>query len=637
MGEGDSPISGCPPNQRSGLAFAPPFFVPCGCWDDMIIPIGLVTNTLRGLLNRGLKEGAEKVLGKTLLKNRLGKLAAKKLAANRAIEVVERIGKIIYDEINRLENLWSIEEELKLKKISRLSSLTGYIDSINNTIRYLREEIIRIQREYPGWVTKIRELEQQFPGETYYPGWHLTTYEYFREYGVEKPLHHTLRSRAFPNYYLYLDWAARAKQDILDKRKAIKDALQILSETQTRDALEITLLKEGIKAHEKVQKTIIAKLEQSRPSFSIGPGRIVPEGTYDDQLDYLHTQMKELEDHISTIDTMEKRANVVVDSRVEEINKQIDLTFPDIALTMGEVIVDILSTFSIVGPHLCREGSDGVTLNEENCKCDICPPDKELCRPITFDPGIRLPWTAIADSANYCLDPCCEGKLDSEGYPLRIYKGRVFSGGITELMGVPQCTCECPSDGLGQPKMRRPCKTSECDDESTCASIKYPDDDCTTLRLFTKFYWYDGSDPTKPWCAFRCKEEMSDADCFSTYGEFAKWDTRNAYCSCICKEKSETDCPEKATYTMVDSYHNDPDKSYCDELASPTEPVCTCVCDRPDDCPPGEVLNRSITGPNACECVPDGSPDDNYPMGAIGAKTYYFDNKIQSWVLSQDS
>lgn len=623
MAEDESPISECPPNQRSGLRLAPPFFVPCGCWDDMIIPIGLVTNTLRAFLNKGLKEGAEKVLGKTLLKSRLAKLVTKKTSANTAIKFIEQKGEKIYNRIMKLRNDWKIAYEAELKKVDQLLKLDIYRNSLNNSLKFYRSEILRIQKEHPIWVAKIQELAQKFPGETYYPGWYLSTSNYFAKYGVPKPDYHTLRSKAFPQYYLYINWAASAKQDIANFRKSIDDALKIITEKNA----EASLLKEGIKAHKTDQAIAIAKLEKTRESFSIGPGRTVPAGTYEDQLEYLHGQMKELEDHISMIQELENRADVVVDNKIEQLNKEIDLTFPDIALSIGEIIVDILSTLSIVGPHICREGENGVILNAETCKCDTCPPDKALCQPISFDPGIRLPWTALADSANYCLDPCCGGQVDETGSPLRVYEPStyLFSGGIGELLGVDQCACGCPGD-----LVKKPCVNSICNDNFTCENDFFPDDGCTSLRLFSKFYWNDGSNGKD--CGYRCSDELSDADCFAFYGQYTKWSSRKdiQYCNCVCQDKSETDCPEKATYSMMDSYHLPEDftGTYCDVLENPIQPVCTCVCDRPDDCPEGQVLNRSIFGPNACECVPEYG---EYPYGNL---TYQFDTKTQSWTIS---
>jgi hypothetical protein len=639
-----SPISRCPPNQRSGLKLTPPFFVSCGCWDDLFIPVGFVASTIRSVLNKGLKEAAEKVLGKTLLKNRLGKLAAKKAAANKAYDVLESAWKSIAEKWNKLSDQLNEEVSARLAKINKIRILESQngLSSLRETIKWWQDQIKYIQDSFPRWKSKILELQQQYPGETYYPGWNLSRSQYFKQYGQDFPSYAIQRQKAVNDYYVLINNYARAKSDIEMFKKAIADNIKKLEDLERSYGRsikeEVRLLKEGIKEHIRAEKIIQAQIDfPNRRPIVLGPGRTVPQGSYQQQIDHLTAQARELNEHMGAIERLEDRAATAVDARIEKLNQDIDALFPDIGLTMVEVIVDILSTFTLVGPHLCREGSDGVTLNLENCKCDTCPPDKELCQPLSFDPGIRLPWTAIADSANYCLDPCCEGKVDSEGRPLRIYKPStyVFNGGIGELLGVEQCSCDCPTDALGQPRIKRPCLTSECNDGYACASESFPDDDCTTLRIFSKFYWYDGSDSSKPWCGFRCKQELSDADCFSRYGEFTQWDSRNAFCSCICKEKSETNCPEKATYSVVDNYNLPQDfvGTSCDLLENPIEPVCTCVCDRPDDCPPGQVLNRSITGPNACECVADDS-SSGYGLSFIPPKTYYFDKESQSWKIS---
>lgn len=582
-----TPISGCNQPQRRGLILYPPFLAPCGCWDDLFLPTaGLAASTAKKAFARQFAK--KTIIG---LSSRITYL--KKVSAT-AKDLQSFISDRIKFYIDRIE-------ALKKRLYTIQSKIIPQIKKLETEIKILKDTIITQKARWAKYLEEQtrRGLTDAFM-DVKYANWKFT-----RD-AVAKPID---------------GYAGLSYKKLAEAQQRLRNLMN--GQLDPDLMKEIDIVKKEIKIAER-------ELSISRPQIQLGEYDNIPAGSYNSQKIKLEETIKK----INETDIRRVSDDIREVERFPEAFDPISQKYPDVATALAAFLVDILNTFALVGPHICRDGENGVTLNLENCKCDICPPDKQLCQPISFDPGIRLPWTAIADSANYCLDPCCGGQVDSEGNPLRIYKPStyVFNGGIGELLGVEQCECDCPQDGLGQNRIKRPCVSSPCNDGYACASEDFPDDICTTLRLFSKFYWYDGSDPTKPWCAFRCKEEMSDADCFSTYGEFAKWDTRNAYCSCICKEKSETDCPEKATYTMVDSYHNDPDKSYCDELENPTEPVCTCVCDRSDDCPQGQVLNRLVTGPNACECVPE---YDGYPYGS--QQTYYFDNNSQSWTISQDS
>ena len=572
-----SPISGCEGNQRRGLLLYPPFLAPCGCWDDLLLPIGTLTFLAKKAFQRQLAKRAIIVL--------TVRIASRKFAittANRYISLIT--GKIKYftDRINDLKN--------KIKKAMQ--------DLLDQMLRELGERL----KTYRSVLKS-----------------HLKRWRRYSVYQIQKGFSDAEMSKKFFDY----DFLKASVATPVDGHpgviyKKIYDTEQELKQLTDSGLpnplpLSITDLKRDLAAAER-------ELTEIRPEIKFGNLGTIPANKYELQQKDLEAFVKDLSNDIKiTKDDIRE---------LERFPESLDTTisrYPDAISAVAALLTDILNIFSAVGPHACREGTDGVELNENTCKCDICPPDKQLCVPLTIDPGLRLPWTKIADSANYCLPPCCDGRLDSDNVPLRTYQPTIknFSGGgIADLLGVPPCACRCPTDALGQERILRPCVTSECNDGYACASDNFPDDNCKSIFGYfwpSKFYWYDGSDPNKPWCGWRCKEEKTDAECSSMYGEFAKWDTRNAYCSCICKEKSETNCPEKATYTVIDSYHKGPNlQGYCEEINDPTEPQCSCVCeDR--ECPPGQTLQKEMFDvdgqlvENACECISTNLPCESCP------------------------
>jgi hypothetical protein len=567
-------LSECEGAQRSGLLLYPPFLAPCGCWDDLFLPIGTAA----------------------ALAKQIAKKAFKKQLAKRAIIILSKRISIRQFAINTAKNYESI---------------------IIDRIKFYKDEILRLKSEIkkatsPLLTPKIietegliKQLENILPSQI----------KKWLKYSAEQAQLGLSDSRMQKLYYdfRYIKMAVATPVDgyagytyknIGELKITLKNLLQGILPQPLPFNLET--LQRALKATER-------ELTISRPPINLGSSGTIPGGSYQQQLssvqDFITTRSNDIKMMKEDIRSLEKFPEGL-DSTIQK--------YPDIVAIIGALLADILNLFSLVGPHECRDGENGVTLNEENCKCDICPPDKQLCEPIVVDPGIRLPWTALADSANYCLEPCCSD---------RVYKPTtIFNGGITELLGVPPCQCDCPGD-----LVLRPCESSSCEDGYICATEAFPDDQCTTLRIFSKFYWYDGSNDNDATCGFRCTDEQ---EC----GQYAKWDDTNTaspYCTCICQSKEEAGCPEKATYTVVDNYHLPPDftGTYCDLLENPIEPQCTCVCeDR--ECPPGQTLNTSITGENACECVSDGSGiSGGSGLSFIGQKTYYFDTESSSWKI----
>ena len=138
------------------------------------------------------------------------------------------------------------------------------------------------------------------------------------------------------------------------------------------------------------------------------------------------------------------------------------------------VALGSLGYFGVVDKHQCRSG---VQLNEDTCKCDICPDGKELCDTETWWTEFRgniiqLPFERVSDEENFCLDPCSCGNFYD------------YTPGDLTFPGL--CSCKCidkyqnPNDTDPITYELKPCNKSECGFGSEIGEFcttKYPPDD----------------------------------------------------------------------------------------------------------------------------------------------------------------
>jgi hypothetical protein len=107
----------------------------------------------------------------------------------------------------------------------------------------------------------------------------------------------------------------------------------------------------------------------------------------------------------------------------------------DVMTDLAGFCLNILSVLTVVQSHQC---SDPSMLNPDTCKCDKCPPDKDICKNHRQDFYLPraprpLPGSAMADELNYCTPRCCGGRQNLW------YENTFTFGG--------SCRCECPNIG----------------------------------------------------------------------------------------------------------------------------------------------------------------------------------------------
>jgi prefoldin subunit 5 len=286
--------------------------------------------------------------------------------------------------------------------------------------------------------------------------------------------------------------------DELEERQRAIDFLQRQLEPLKidRDKLRasIATTENTLNLEKKFRQEVAEELSAPRTLKTWPPDFIIPEGNLTQQVNAL--QGIENTQKNAVRDLLNDEAAIARDTTSAS---WIDSKYADIGSEMLTLIIDLLTAFSFVEKHTCRDPS---MLDEDTCLCTICPEGKQLCEPYALDIGIQPPLSRVGDELNFCVDECCDQKILKTNF-----------SSISSIAGYffHPCECYCP-DG----KTERPCYN--------------PVQDC---------YFDDPSKTDEPIaCAPPPPDNLPES---SWFGSVTKYRWNSDICDWECKPK---ECPE---------------------------------------------------------------------------------------------